>query len=187
MAKRTRKEGIQKFLLFPNSGHFPLENSKIQFELLARKGSREPSFRYVPSTFLAKNSLPIVPRQFLSLSYPLWDCPFNCPSNCPLRWFSEGRKWEVGWLGLLLGHPRDFCAYDLIGWATFRLLKCQEAEGEMKNWGKKGQRCERRRNIETWKTPLTLRGGFWANFWLTILGPLIEVIAIFAPNLSKTL
>ena len=35
----------------------------------------------------AKNSLPIVPRQFLSLSYPLWNCPLNCPSNCPLKWF----------------------------------------------------------------------------------------------------
>ena len=31
-----------------------------------------------------KHSLPIVPRQFLNLSYPLW----NCPSNCPLKWFN---------------------------------------------------------------------------------------------------
>ena len=35
----------------------------------------------------AKDSLPVVPRQFLSLSYPRWDCPWNCPSNCPLGWF----------------------------------------------------------------------------------------------------
>ena len=31
----------------------------------------------------AKNSLPIVPRQSLSLFYPLW----SCPSNCRLKWF----------------------------------------------------------------------------------------------------
>ena len=29
---------------FPNSGHFPLEKSKIQFKCLAHKGSREAFF-----------------------------------------------------------------------------------------------------------------------------------------------
>ena len=36
----------------------------------------------------AKNRLPIVTRQFLSLSYPLCNRPFNCPSHCRLKWFN---------------------------------------------------------------------------------------------------
>ena len=57
----------------------------------------------------AKNSLPIVPGQFLSLSYPLWNCPLNCPSNCPLKWF---KPWKYAiWgqklsLKLSLEYPR---------------------------------------------------------------------------------
>ena len=42
--EHSGREGIRKFLPFPNSDDFPLENSKIQFEFLAHRGSREAFF-----------------------------------------------------------------------------------------------------------------------------------------------
>ena len=52
-------------------------------------------------------------------------------------------------------------------WAIFRPENVKEQrERKKKNYDRKSQREERRRNIETWETPSFLVGVFHAHFWL---------------------
>ena len=64
--------------------------NRFQAEGKIKKKDQSPWGPCAPSQYpTLKNSLPVVPRQFLFLSYPLW----NRPLNCPLKWFDP---WKYG-------------------------------------------------------------------------------------------
>ena len=72
--------------IFPEIGVVP-RLLILEITNLTRNSLKMSSLRAVRAISMsrAKNSLPIVPRQFLSLSYPLGNCPLNCPLKFSLK------------------------------------------------------------------------------------------------------